>query len=203
VRRAPHHRTAYPPRRGPALLTGRGQYVDVQPAGLLHVAFVRSPYPSARITRIDAQAARAAPGVVDVVTSDDISNRAASRASRCRSPNARPFHRWRAATYRPSAHPSSPCSPLVEPGYSSCHRFCCACFLSPGATLGGASGTPESIFGRARSTKRTSTCFDSGHQDRVVRGSWLFMSTVVARSASPKENPTRSTSAKGKPSGSA
>jgi carbon-monoxide dehydrogenase large subunit len=57
----------------PRFLTGRGQYVeDVQPTGLLHLAFVRSPYPSALITRIDVHAARTAPGVVDVVSADDI-----------------------------------------------------------------------------------------------------------------------------------
>jgi carbon-monoxide dehydrogenase large subunit len=55
------------------LLTGRGQYVeDVQPAGLLHLAFVRSPHPSANVTRIDVEAARQAPGVVAVVTHDDV-----------------------------------------------------------------------------------------------------------------------------------
>ena len=38
----------------PRFLTGRGKYVeDVLPASSLHLAFVRSPYPSARITRID------------------------------------------------------------------------------------------------------------------------------------------------------
>lgn len=57
----------------PRLLTGRGQYVeDVQPDCLLHLAFVRSPYPSADVKRIDVQAARAAPGVVDVLTHQDI-----------------------------------------------------------------------------------------------------------------------------------
>ncbi len=57
----------------PRLVSGRGRYVeDVQPAGTLHLAFVRSPYPAARITSIDTAAAKASPGVVAVVMSEDI-----------------------------------------------------------------------------------------------------------------------------------
>jgi carbon-monoxide dehydrogenase large subunit len=57
----------------PRFLTGRGSYVDdlVQP-GLVQAAFVRSPYGHARITRIDAGAARKAPGVVLVLTGDEL-----------------------------------------------------------------------------------------------------------------------------------
>jgi carbon-monoxide dehydrogenase large subunit len=51
------------------LVEGRGQYVDdVKPARLAHVAFLRSPYAHARIAAIDTAAARAAPGVIRVVT---------------------------------------------------------------------------------------------------------------------------------------
>jgi carbon-monoxide dehydrogenase large subunit len=54
------------------LLTGRGRYVsDITLPGLLHVAFVRSPVAHAVIGRIDAEAARASPGVIAVVTGDD------------------------------------------------------------------------------------------------------------------------------------
>jgi aerobic carbon-monoxide dehydrogenase large subunit len=54
-------------------LTGKGNYVeDVHPANALHLAFVRSPYAAARISSIDVAAAKAAPGVVAVVTGDDI-----------------------------------------------------------------------------------------------------------------------------------
>jgi carbon-monoxide dehydrogenase large subunit len=57
----------------PRFLTGKGNYVeDVQPTQTLHLAFVRSPYAAARITRIDVDAARSAPGVVVVATGDDI-----------------------------------------------------------------------------------------------------------------------------------
>jgi carbon-monoxide dehydrogenase large subunit len=55
------------------LLRGRGAYVaDVQRPRTLHLAVVRSPHAHARILTIDASAARAAPGVVDVVTFGDI-----------------------------------------------------------------------------------------------------------------------------------
>lgn len=57
----------------PALLTGRGRYVDDLPVpGLLNAAFVRSPVAHARINRIDAEAARAMPGVVAVLTLADL-----------------------------------------------------------------------------------------------------------------------------------
>src|SRR5579864_9714027 len=52
---------------------GKGNYVeDVQPANSLHLAFARSPYAAARIARIDTTAAKGAPGVVQVVTGEDI-----------------------------------------------------------------------------------------------------------------------------------
>src|SRR5581483_1948202 len=51
------------------LLTGRGRFVaDVVLPEMLHAAFLRSPHPHARITRVDASAARAVPGVVAVFT---------------------------------------------------------------------------------------------------------------------------------------
>jgi carbon-monoxide dehydrogenase large subunit len=53
------------------LLTGRGRYVsDLQLPRMRHVAFLRSPYGHARITRIDATAARSAPRVHGVFTGD-------------------------------------------------------------------------------------------------------------------------------------
>ncbi len=57
----------------PRLLTGQGSYVgDVEVAGLAHVAFVRSPYPKARIEAIELDAARAASGVRGVLTGDEL-----------------------------------------------------------------------------------------------------------------------------------
>ena len=60
-------------REDAALLRGRGRYVDdFLLAGQLYLAFARSPYPHARILRVDTAAARALPGVVDVVTGQDL-----------------------------------------------------------------------------------------------------------------------------------
>ena len=57
---------------GPAIVTGRARYtMDVAIDGLLHMKILRSPHPSARIARIDASAALAAPGVVAVLTHED------------------------------------------------------------------------------------------------------------------------------------
>lgn len=57
----------------PRLLTGRGEYsADRRPDGALHVAFRRSEQSHARIMRVDTTAAQAAPGVVAVLTAEDI-----------------------------------------------------------------------------------------------------------------------------------
>ena len=54
----------------PRLAEGRGAFVDdIETGGRAgHAAFVRSPHAHARIRSIDAEAARAAPGVIAVVT---------------------------------------------------------------------------------------------------------------------------------------
>ena len=55
------------------LLTGRALFVDdVQLPGMLHAAFLRSPHAHAEIRALDAAAARARPGVVAVVTAEDL-----------------------------------------------------------------------------------------------------------------------------------
>jgi carbon-monoxide dehydrogenase large subunit len=57
----------------PRLLTGRALFVDdVNPAGLTHAAFVRSPYAHARIKSIDTSTARQLAGVVAIYTADDL-----------------------------------------------------------------------------------------------------------------------------------
>ena len=54
------------------LITGAGRYTDdIRLPGELHARFVRSPYPHARVVAIDAAAARAATGVVAVLTVAD------------------------------------------------------------------------------------------------------------------------------------
>ncbi len=55
------------------LVTGRGRYLDdLRVPGLLHAAIVRSPHAHARVTRIDAAAARALPGVIAVLDGADL-----------------------------------------------------------------------------------------------------------------------------------
>ena len=55
------------------LASGRGRYVDdLDAAGLLHVAFLRSPHARARIVAIDGDAARRRPGIVAVLTGADL-----------------------------------------------------------------------------------------------------------------------------------
>src|SRR5262245_39406492 len=62
----------------PALLTGRGRFVDdIRPAGALHACFVRSPHAHAKIRAIDTSAARDLPGVHAVLTADDLPARMA------------------------------------------------------------------------------------------------------------------------------
>ena len=57
-----------------ALLRGEGRFIDdLQPlAGTGHAAVLRSPYAHARIVGLDASAALAAPGVVGVLTGEDV-----------------------------------------------------------------------------------------------------------------------------------
>src|SRR5215475_4653562 len=57
----------------PALLTGKGHFVDdIRLAGTLHACFVRSAHAHAKIRGIDASAARALPGVHLVLTYADL-----------------------------------------------------------------------------------------------------------------------------------
>jgi len=62
------------PRPNLARLTqGRAQFVsDVVLPRMVHVAFVRSPYAHARITAIETEAAKQAPGVIAVVTGAEL-----------------------------------------------------------------------------------------------------------------------------------
>ncbi|MGH8988128.1 MAG: xanthine dehydrogenase family protein molybdopterin-binding subunit [Acidimicrobiales bacterium] len=57
----------------PRILTGTGRYVDdIRLPGMLHAAFVRSPVAHARVTRVDVEAARQAPGVALVLTGEEL-----------------------------------------------------------------------------------------------------------------------------------
>ena len=60
-------------REDPRLLTGDGNYVaDIKRHGMVHIAFRRSDHAHARITYLDAEAARTLPGVIAVYTGEDI-----------------------------------------------------------------------------------------------------------------------------------
>ncbi len=57
----------------PRMLTDGGTYVaDIPVEGAAHVVFVRSPVAHARLLTVDASEARAMPGVLDVVTGNDL-----------------------------------------------------------------------------------------------------------------------------------
>jgi len=63
----------------PRLLTGNGEYTaDRKPDRALHVAFRRSEQPHAVIVRIDTAQAKAAPGVVAVLSAEDLADDAQS-----------------------------------------------------------------------------------------------------------------------------
>jgi aerobic carbon-monoxide dehydrogenase large subunit len=57
------------------LITGRTRWTDnIQIAGTLHLAMVRSPFAHARITNIETSEAKAAPNVVTVLTGRDVAD---------------------------------------------------------------------------------------------------------------------------------
>jgi carbon-monoxide dehydrogenase large subunit len=59
----------------PKLLQGQGRFVeDMQLPDMLHVAVLRSPYAHARLVSIDASAAKDLPGVVTVLSGDDLAD---------------------------------------------------------------------------------------------------------------------------------
>ena len=60
-------------REDPPLLRGQGRFLDdLRLEGVAHVVFVRSPHAHARLATLDLAAARAAAGVIDIVTAADI-----------------------------------------------------------------------------------------------------------------------------------
>jgi carbon-monoxide dehydrogenase large subunit len=57
----------------PRFIQGKGRYVDdVKLPGMVYMDIVRSPYAHAKITKIDASAALATPGVLAVITGEDL-----------------------------------------------------------------------------------------------------------------------------------
>jgi aerobic carbon-monoxide dehydrogenase large subunit len=77
------------------LLAGEGSFADDRPAREeLHVAFRRSDRAHARILRIDCEAARAMPGVIAVLTGEDLAGvcKPLVASSRMKSYHATPIH---------------------------------------------------------------------------------------------------------------
>jgi aerobic carbon-monoxide dehydrogenase large subunit len=69
---APELGRARPRKEDARLVTGQTNWTDnIVLPGMLHMAFVRSPYAHARITSVDVTAARAMPGVIAVFTGAD------------------------------------------------------------------------------------------------------------------------------------
>ncbi|HSE03593.1 MAG TPA: xanthine dehydrogenase family protein molybdopterin-binding subunit, partial [Methylomirabilota bacterium] len=75
-------------------VAGRGRYLDdLRVAGLLHLAPVRSPHAHARVTAVDARAARGLAGVLAVWTLDDLPELApATVPPLVPEPKGRPYH---------------------------------------------------------------------------------------------------------------
>ncbi|MDE0035644.1 MAG: xanthine dehydrogenase family protein molybdopterin-binding subunit [Deltaproteobacteria bacterium] len=68
-----HMGRSIPMREAEPLLRGRGTYVgDLRLPGMLHAAVLRSPHAHAGIRAVDASSALATPGVVRVLTGEDI-----------------------------------------------------------------------------------------------------------------------------------
>ena len=60
-------------REDPRLITGRGTYVDdIELPRMTFMSVVRSEYAHARLLSVDASAARSMPGVLLVMTADDV-----------------------------------------------------------------------------------------------------------------------------------
>ncbi len=70
-------------------LTGRGNFVaDMLPPGTVFAKFVRSPYAHARIRSINTAKARRLPGVLDVLTAEDLKDQVGDIITAWAIPNA-------------------------------------------------------------------------------------------------------------------
>ena len=91
----------------PRLLTGRGTYAaDFRLLGMLHAAVLRSPHAHARLGAVRAKAALALPGVVAVVTGDDL-----DAIGRIPPASATAAGRWNACNFRSPSGPSTTAAP--------------------------------------------------------------------------------------------
>ncbi|HSE93918.1 MAG TPA: xanthine dehydrogenase family protein molybdopterin-binding subunit [Methylomirabilota bacterium] len=113
-------------------LTGQGRYVaDLEPAGTLHVAFLRSPHAHARLISVDTARALAMPGVVACVAGDELADsvravRAPSRMRDYRATDHPPIARGKvrhageavAAVVAESRYIAEDAVEALEPGYA-------------------------------------------------------------------------------------
>src|SRR5438105_15348280 len=77
------------------LLTGRARFVDDrQLPGMLHAAFVRSPWPHARLTAVGVDAARRAAGVHAVFIGADVQNLVTHEMTGAAVPGLTPCPHW-------------------------------------------------------------------------------------------------------------
>lgn len=66
----------YKRKEDPRLIQGRGHYVDdIKLEGMLHMAFARSIHAHARILSVDVSKAASSPGVLDVITGDELNGK--------------------------------------------------------------------------------------------------------------------------------
>ena len=85
----------------PRLVSGQGSYVDdIKLPGILHAAILRSPHAHAIIKGIDVSQARQAPGVVAVITGDDLEGVVGDLAPRAMSGE------WQIDEFKPPMQPA-------------------------------------------------------------------------------------------------
>jgi aerobic carbon-monoxide dehydrogenase large subunit len=69
-------------REDPRLITGHASYTDdITPAGTMYLHMVRSPYAHAKITNLNVEAAKGVPGVVAVITGEELKKAAGPLAA--------------------------------------------------------------------------------------------------------------------------
>ena len=101
-------------------LTGDATFVDdIRTAGVLHVAFARSPHGAARIEGIDTAEAEQAPGVHAVLTAADLGDLEPltphAQPARVRAPSSSRCSRPSACATRASPSPWSSPTPRTPP----------------------------------------------------------------------------------------
>ena len=111
-------------------VSGRGRFVaDIELPGMKHIAVLPSPHPRARILGIDTSRARLVPGVVDIITGDEIAGATNSLFHGLDLPNIRWYPlaigmtrysgEWVAAVVADSRHIAEDAAELIEVSYEA------------------------------------------------------------------------------------